>query len=362
MALGGSRGTKLGGFRGGTDRLAPRDHIKKPRLRNDKAMAKIDMHAHVIPPSWREACMKHGHAKPDGMPEIPAWTPEEHLDLMRNLGVTKTILSITSPGTHLKAGDDALGRKVAREANEYCAELKRAQPGKFGFFASLPIPDVQGSIEEIHYALDHLDADGFTVTTNAHGVYLGDKMLDPIFKILHERKALLFMHPTSGCVKGMDPTVPLSEYPRPMLEFFFDTTRAVVNLILSGTVDKYPGVKYIVPHCGAVLPPLIERFTSFSTLILQSDNGVSSERVKELFKSRFYFDLAGFPFPDQIHGLLRYTDTSRLFYGSDYPYTPGKAVLGLNKVMDAALDEMVTANVKEDIYHRNAERALTAAV
>ena len=48
--------------------------------------------------------------------------------------------------------------------------------------------------------------------------------------------------------------MPLSEYPWPMLEFFFDTTRAVVNLLLSGTVDKYPGVQYLAPHCGAALP------------------------------------------------------------------------------------------------------------
>ena len=324
-----------------------------------RAMAKIDMHAHVIPPAWRESCLANGHAKPDGMPEIPAWTPEQHLDLMRKLGISKTVLSITSPGTHLKRGDDALGRRVTREANEYCAQLKQAHPSQFGFFASLPLPDVEGSLVEIEYALDVLGADGFTVTTNAHGVYLGDKVLEPVFKALHERKALLFMHPTSGCVQHMqEPVVPLSEYPRPMLEFFFDTTRAVVNLLLSGTVDKYPGVQYVVPHCGAALPPLIERFTSFAKRILQSEKGITSEHVKHLFKTRFYFDLAGFPFPDQVHGLLRYTDTSRLFYGSDYPYTPGEAVSGLAKTMDAALDDMVTAAEKEDIYHGNAVRAL----
>ena len=223
---------------------------------------KIDMHAHVVPPSWREACLNTGHGKPDGMPEIPPWTVEMHLDLMKQLDISKSVLSITSPGTHLKAGDDALGRKVAREANEYCAELKRKYPDKFGFFASLPFPDVQGSIEEIQYALDVLGADGVTVTTNAHGIYLGDAELDPIFKVLNERKVLLFMHPTSGCAKHCDPAVPLIQYPRPMMEFFFDTTRAVINLIMSGTVDKYPEVRYLVPHCGAALPPLIERFTS----------------------------------------------------------------------------------------------------
>ena len=114
-----------------------------------RPMAKIDMHAHVIPPAWREACLANSHAKPDGMPEIPAWSLEQHLDLMRQLGVNKTVLSITSPGRHLKRGDDALGRRVARETNEYCAQLKRADPSQFGFLTSLPIPDVEGCLAEI---------------------------------------------------------------------------------------------------------------------------------------------------------------------------------------------------------------------
>ena len=184
-------------------------------------------------------------------------------------------------------------------------------------------------------------------------------MLEPVFEMLHERKALLlFMHPTSGCVQHMqEPAVPLSEYPWPMLEFFFDTTRAVVNLLLSGTVDRYPGVQYLAPHCRAALPR-IERFTSFSTRMLQSEGGMTSERVKHLFKTSFYVGLAGFPFPYQLHGLLCYTDTSRLLYGSDYPYTPGNAISGLTKVMDAARTNMVSAAENEGIYHGIAERVL----
>ena len=94
--------------------------------------------------------------------------------------------------------------------------------------------------------------------------------------------------------------------------------------------------------------------------MLKSENAASSQRVKELFKTRFYFDLAGLPFPDQAHGLLRFTDKSRLVYGSDYPYTPGKAVQDMASIMDKELDDMLNADEKEDVYHRNAERALVA--
>jgi predicted TIM-barrel fold metal-dependent hydrolase len=278
---------------------------------------------------------------------------------MGKLGISKSILSITSPGTHLKAHDDELARKVTRETNDEVANICRDHPDKFGFFASLPLPDVAGSLEEIDRALDDLGAAGFALMTNAHGYYLGDAHLDKVFAKLNERKAIVFMHPTScRSHKAPEGERPLSQYPAPMLEFFFDTTRAVVNLILSGTVARYPNITYLVSHCGGALPPLVERFSSFSTTILGGDAGVDSGTVKDLFKSRFYFDLAGFPFPDQIHGLLRLSDTSRLLYGSDFPYTPASALGGMGARTDEELKKLFDEHVVQEIYSGNAKRLL----
>lgn len=278
---------------------------------------------------------------------------------MGQLGISKSILSITSPGTHLKAGDDELARKVTRETNEEISDICRSHPDKFAYFASLPLPDVEGSIQEIDYALDTLGATGFALMTNAHGYYLGDASLDKVFAKLNERHAVVFMHPTS-CHAPQEPEGdrPLAQYPAPMLEFFFDTTRAVVNLILSGTVARYPNITYLVSHCGGALPPLIERFSSFGSRILEREGAVTSTTVKKMFQSRFYFDLAGFPFPDQIHGLLRTTDTSRLLYGSDFPYTPASALGGMRTRMDEELAKMFDESTIREIYSGNAKKLL----
>ncbi|KAJ9615636.1 hypothetical protein H2200_001711 [Cladophialophora chaetospira] len=322
-------------------------------------MERIDTHAHVVPEVWRKYCSENGYDRPDGMPAIPAWTAEEHIGLMDKLGVSKSILSITSPGTHLRTNDDDLAQRVTQETNDAVAEICRSHPDKFGFFASLPLPDVAGSIKEIDRALDNLGALGFALMTNAHGYYLGDNHLDKVFSKLNDRKAIVFMHPTS-CHSHKSPETerPLSQYPAPMLEFFFDTTRAVVNLILSGTVARYPDITYLVSHCGGALPPLVERFSSFSTRILGGDAAVDSNSVKDLFKSRFYFDLAGFPFPDQIHGLLRQADASRLLYGSDYPYTPAFALTGMGARMDEELHKLLDEETVREIYSGNAKRLL----
>ncbi|KAK5991364.1 Decarboxylase yanB [Cladobotryum mycophilum] len=324
------------------------------------AMDKIDTHSHIVPPVWRKYCLEYGFDKPDGMPGIPEWSIEEHLAMMDHTGISKSVVSITSPGTHLVPGNDTLARQVTRETNDEIAQLVSQRPDRFEFFASLPLPDVEGSIAEIDYALDKLGAKGFALLTNAHGVYLGDEALDPVFKKLNERHALIFMHPTVGC--GNDPTAlkPLNQYSSPMLEFFFDTTRAVTNLLLSGTVDRYPNIRYIVSHTGAVIPPLLERFTGFSKVV-KMPYSLTSAEAKELFKTRFYFDLTGFPFPDQIHGYLRISNSSRLVYGSDWPYTPIAILDTQREAMEKGLAELFDEKTIDGIYAAHATGILCSA-
>ncbi|KAJ5365228.1 hypothetical protein N7517_008114 [Penicillium concentricum] len=319
-------------------------------------MEKIDTHCHIVTDGWRKWCEKMDWDKPDGMPCIPAWTAEGHIELMNKLGIKRSILSITSPGTHLKTGDFELAKQVTRETNDEIAQICRKFPDRFKFFASLPLPDVEGTLEEIDRALE-IGAVGFAVMTNAQGYYMGDSRLDSVFNKLNERKAILFMHPTQCCsVDNPDTDKPLPQYPTPMMEYFFDTTRAVVNLLLSGTVTRYQNITFLVSHCGATLPPLIERFTTFSGLPWFKCAGeLTSDQVKELFRTRFFFDLAGMPFPDLIHGYLRVGESSRLLYGSDYPYTPGSMVEALDQKMDVNLQRLFNEKDVQRIYTGNAE-------
>lgn len=278
--------------------------------------------------------------------------------------ISKSILSITSPGTYLAPGDKSLCRKITRETNTELADISATHPRRFSFFASLPLPDAEGSIDEIDYALDHLGAKGFAILTNVNGIYLGEPVLEDVFKKLNERSATVMIHPTTcqlchstspeaGQEIRSHEAVPLPQYPRPMLEFFFDTARAVVHLILSKTVERYPNITFIVPHCGSVLPPIVERFTSYSTRVY-GNNSISSDQVRHLFKTRFYFDLAGFPFPDQVHGMLRFTDTSRLLYGTDFPFLPADAVVESASRNDQEMGVLFGEDIRERIYMDNA--------
>ncbi|EPS27946.1 hypothetical protein PDE_02890 [Penicillium oxalicum 114-2] len=305
-------------------------------------MQRIDVHTHCVPPAYRAICRRNsfaGRGHPDGMPAIPPWDPESHLALMKDLGITRSILSMSSPGTHLFPGDDEQARLVTRYMNDHMADVCSQYSGKFSFFASLPLPDVEGSLAEIDRALDELGAVGFQILTNSHGVYPGDLKFRRVFEKLSQKDAIVFLHPTSCHLRReigpVEEIEPLAGVPNPMLEFMFDSTRALTSILTSEIRTKCPGIKFIIAHCGATLPPVVARIAEFSHLISNVDGPLTVEIIKDWLQTHCYADLAGVPFPDQIHGLLRHMDSSRLLYGTDYPYTPDP----LAKSLAARLDE-----------------------
>jgi len=281
---------------------------------------------------------------------------------METINVSKSILSVSSPGTHLTRGDDAAARKLTRYCNEFSAELKKRKPDQFGFYASLPMPDVQGSLEEISYACDHLNADGFVMMTNHHGIYLGDSEFDAVFDELNRRKAILFIHPTTPCMPSGDAATP-TRYPRPMFEFLFDTARVVINLFLTGTVRRCPDITFHIPHVGGAFPPLINRFASVGPLqkVDGIDQGVNPGWVRERLNQQFYFDAAGWAFPEQMRGLLEHVTAERILYGSDFPYTPLGPVVSLSRELDEHLASVFTDKKDQDmVCVGNARRMLKA--
>lgn len=275
-------------------------------------MTRIDVHCHYLPDFYREALIAGGHHHPDGVPFIPEWSEQAALAVIDDLGIDTAYLSISSPGVHF--GDDDAARLLARRVNEEGARMQRAHPGRFGFFASTPLPDIDGALAEIDYAFDELGAAGVVFETNFDGVYLGSEQLAPIYAELDRRNAVLFLHPTSPAAPCTGAAAALP-YPRPLIEFLFDTTRSVIDMALSGTLDRYPNIQVIVPHSGAALPMLASRVDLFG--------GKKTGKPELMHRAlrRLHFDLAGMPLPDQLPALLKVADPAHIHYGSDFPFT-----------------------------------------
>lgn len=292
---------------------------------------RIDVHHHYIPPRYRAALQAAGHGKPSGMPGIPKWSVEESLGMMDRNGIESAVISVVN-GVHF--GNDSDARDLSRHVNEEGARVVAAHSRRFGLFATLPLPDVDGSLKEMDHAFDALYADGVVLSSNYQGIYLGDARFDPVFAQLNKRKAAVFIHPFNphcSCCQDLTKMQPL-DYPYPMIEFMFETTRAVFNLILSGTLDKYPDIKVIVPHAGATVPVLAERVAAVSALLKLGKNPEPQQFKKTL--RTLYYDLAGWPEPVALGALLQVADPTRIMYGSDWPYTPEFLGTELAKTLD----------------------------
>ncbi|MCS0603669.1 amidohydrolase [Streptomyces sp. LP11] len=310
----------------------------------------IDVHAHFVTDGYVTAARSAGIEHPDGMPGWPTWSAGQHLDLMDRGGIDRSYLSVSSPGVHF--GDDEAARALAREVNEFGARVRAVHPERFGLFASLPLPDVEGALAEAAHALDVLGADGVTVESNHRGVYLGDPRLEPLWEDLDRRGAVVFVHPTSPPHADQ---VALGR-PRPMLEFLFDTARTASDLLFRGVLARRPRVRWILTHGGGALPLLTDRMELFRTLFGEGTANAPST-AEQL--GRLWYDMAGTPFPRQIPALEAAFGTEHLLYGSDYCWTPVEAALAQVASVDSAARPSAD-DTWRDLTTRNAHRLFAA--
>src|SRR6202521_3670433 len=208
----------------------------------------IDVHHHILPDIfWRAT---NDADDPVGGIAPAPWSKESTLSYMDDAGTDVAITSISTPGVHM--GDDAAASDLAKRVNEISAGLIQERPDRFGGFAALPLPDVDGALRALEYGLDVLKLDGVLLFSNARGIYLGDERFKPLFDELERRAAVVFLHPTSS----PDPAARSLGLPDSLIDFTADTTRAVAQLHYGNTFARTPNVRYIISHAGGTMPYL----------------------------------------------------------------------------------------------------------
>src|SRR6201985_3488302 len=212
----------------------------------------IDLHHHVIPGFYWEASNEDGNAAGGITP--PRWSLDGAIAYLDEAEIDVAVPSISTPGVPF--GDARAARGLARRVNEYLAGITRDRPDRFGAFAAVPLPDVDGSLDAIAHALDVLGLDGVTLLTHAAGRYLGDARFDEIFAELQRRAAVVFVHPSAS----PDPIAHTLELPDSLLDYPADTARAIAKLHYSNTSARTPDVKYVFSHAGGTIPFLAARF------------------------------------------------------------------------------------------------------
>jgi 6-methylsalicylate decarboxylase len=270
---------------------------------------RIDVHQHLLPSDYVSALAGLGITSSGGRP-IPEWSIQSTLALMDHQAIATAITSISEPGIYF--GDVTFARDLARRCNEFSAQLIRDYPQRFGAFAILPLPDVNAALHELEYALDTLKLDGVVLLSNVEGRYPGDPLFDELFSELNRRKAVVFLHPT---VPAINSELKL-DLPPFLIEFVFDTTRAITNLIYSGTLERCQDIRFIVAHAGGTVPYLAYRISLGQIMLQGAPQGVMT------YLKQFYYDTALSVMPNALRSLCELVDASHILFASDYPFAP----------------------------------------
>jgi len=301
---------------------------------------RIDVHQHLVPPRWA-AWLRAKGVQDAGGRELPAWSAEEALAVMEAHGIAKAILSVSTPGVRPEPErrDDAEARAMARELNEFAAQVARAHPTRFGFFATLTLPDVDGALAEAAHAFDRLGADGVVLLANAQGHYLGRPEDEPLLAELDRRHSVVFIHPST--LPG--PSVP--GVPAFAADFLLDTTRAAYRLVQRGVPRRFPNLRIILAHAGGFLPYASHRLMA----ALLAEGGRHPGELLDDLRS-FWFDTALSGSPAALPSLLAFAKPGRVLFGSDWPYAPETAVSYFTGQLDAyaALDTDGHAAIDRD--------------
>src|ERR1700720_2205678 len=270
----------------------------------------IDVHHHILPDYFWRATNEAD--SPVGGIAPPPWSKEAALSYLDDAGTNVAIPSISTPGVHM--GDDDAARDLARRVNEFGAGLIQERPDRFGGFAALPLPDVDGALRELEYAFDTLKLDGVVLFSNARGIYLGDKRFAPLFAELERREAVVFVHPTLS----PDASAHSLGLPDTLIDFTADTTRAVAQLHYGNTFARTPNVKYIFSHAGGTVPYLATRFSIIDEMNVipgAEERGTAADTLR-----RLYWDTALSWRPPVLRMLRSVAGMGQVLFGSDYPY------------------------------------------
>jgi predicted TIM-barrel fold metal-dependent hydrolase len=301
---------------------------------------RIDVHHHLLPDFYRRALNSAGLREAGGR-QLPDWSVGAALELMDLLGTRAAIVSISTPGVNfIEQPDRSAG--LARDLNDFSGDLARERPERFGFFATLPMPDLAASVAEAERALGELRANGVVALANNRGVYIGAEGQDPLFRLLDERSAVVFIHAAELPGPAVDGIAPFAA------DFLLDTTRAAYLLVRNRIVSRYRNIRFILSHAGGFVPYASHRM---AVAIAAETNRTPLEALED-FQS-FYFDTALSSSPAALPTLLAFARTDRVLFGSDWPFAPRQAAQYFASGLDAHNLDHAT---RVAINHDNAAR------
>lgn len=334
---------------------------------------KIDVFTHFLPPEYAERLMGLGDTpaarsirkRVSGIPSI--MDLDLRLRQLEEFGDDyRQIISLSAPPLE-DVGDAALGRELARIANDGLAELVRQRPDRFAsFVAALPLADVDDAIEEARRAVRDLGAAGVQIYTNVGGIAWDDPRFAPFFDAMAELDAMIWVHPSRNQTWADYPGEDRSKYEIWWtLGWPHETALFMARVVFSGLFDRHPNLKFLTHHGGGTIPQLAGRvaggWDQLGARTPEDERELVAHSLKrrplEYFK-RFYADTALFGAPHAIASSLAFFGPERILFASDSPFDPEKGP-GYIRTTIADLESLeLPEETLAQIYAGNAQRLL----
>ncbi len=270
-------------------------------------MPRIDVHAHFLPAEYRAALVSVNPALGD----LPDCSTDALLAMMTRFDIDAAVVSLSPPGVF--HGDRGHARELAMLVNEYAAHLRRAHPDRLATLGVLPLPDVESSLTQVAHCLDKLDLDGFELFTNVSGIYLGERAWDPVLAELNARRAYVIVHPVPPPYQP-----PLPSHPEWLYEYPFESTRAIVNLIYTGALERFQNIRFHFAHLGGTAPFLAHRIASLSVRKPQLASQAPAGAIR--YMRALYVDTAQADNPAALSATLELLPADHIVFGTDWPY------------------------------------------
>jgi 6-methylsalicylate decarboxylase len=286
---------------------------------------RIDFHFHLIPQFYQQAVYAAGAGPAIG--RYPDWSPELALELMDQNGIAVALTSLAQPGVQF--GDSTKAAGLARRCNDYASDLAVRWPNRFGAFATVPMWDMREATAEIEHALGELKHQGVCLFASYGEKFLGDTHFDPVMEALNARAAIVFVHP------ALHPSSRKLELPWPgfMMEYVFDTTRAAVNLVFSGAVERFPRIRFVLAHAGGLMPYFAWRL-SISPMIDARLEQLSPADIYARLGA-FWYDNALSPTAETLACVERLAPAGQIVFGSDWPFANARVINEVVKAYEA---------------------------
>jgi 6-methylsalicylate decarboxylase len=304
----------------------------------------IDVHHHLADRRYIDLVAEKANLPEQQRRMLANGTAAKSLEDMDRAGVERAIISLTTPGVWF--GDAKAARALARAQNEHFAKMSSDHKGRYGVFAVLPLPDVDGALAEIAYALDQLKFDGVAFYTSYEDKHLGHPTFTPVLEELNRRKAVAYTHPVRPiCCAGLLPEITESA-----IEYGTDTTRTIASLVFSGAATRFPEIRWIFSHAGGTMPFLIGRFLGLARSPQFAKH--LPDGILPVLKS-FYYDTAQVALAGPMVSLLELVTASQILFGTDFPFRTA-----LDHVQGLAECGCFSEKDLDAIEHENASRLL----